>query len=183
MITDTMHIDDKFTKALLKYNTHPSIIKIKESNTNIPIFKFNHTTVEVIDDIIKNIDVNKASSKESIPAKILKINNDIFSPIICNIFNSGLDNNTFPSTLKCAEIKPVFKKDDRCNKENYRPVSLLKVCSKIHEKVLYGQINSHFEPIFSPLQCGFRKGLNIVYWHYWKNGGKPWIIKNPRVCY
>ena len=76
---------------------------------------------------------------------------------------SGLDNNTFPSTLKCAESKPVFKNDDRCNKENYRPVSLLKVCSKIHEKVVYGQINSHFEPIFSPLQCGFRKGYSAQY--------------------
>ena len=136
-ITDTTHIDDKVTAALIKYNTHPSIIKIKESNANLPIFKFNHTTVEVINDIIKNLNAKKASSQESIPTKILQINNDIFSPILCSIFNSGLDNNIFPSTLKRAEIKPVFKKIDRGNKENYRPVSLLKVCYKIIFRKLY----------------------------------------------
>ena len=33
--------------------------------------------------------------------------------------------------------------------------------SKVYEKVLYGQINEYFEPILSPLQCGFRKGHGV----------------------
>ena len=38
---------------------------------------------------------------------------------------------------------------------------MLPVISKVYEKVLYGQINEYFEPILSPLQCGFRKGHGV----------------------
>ena len=64
LIMDNTYIDDDVTKAIVKYNNHPSIIKIKETNGNNPIFKFNHTTVEIIEDIIDNIDLNKAASNE-----------------------------------------------------------------------------------------------------------------------
>ena len=53
------------------------------------------------------IDIHKATSKESIPGKILKINVDLFSPILCSFFNSGVTNGSFPNLLKLAEIKPT----------------------------------------------------------------------------
>ena len=82
------------------------------------------------------------------------------SPILCTTFNNGINTQKFPDLLKLAEIKPTFKKENRCSKENYRPVSLLPVISKIYEKILYGQINSYIHPLLSPIQCGFRKGYN-----------------------
>ena len=105
-----------------------------------------------------HIDIKKSTSKESIPSKLLKDNCDIISPILCKDFNDGIDKNKFPDMLKLAEIKPTFKKDDRCNKENYRPISLLPAVSKIYEKSLYEQLSMSFDTILSPLQCGFRKG-------------------------
>ena len=116
--------------------------------------------MESIKDIILDLNVNKAAPKAGIPAKILKLNYDIFAPILCEDFNNGIDNSTFHNSLKYAEIKPTFKKDDRCEKENYRPVSLLPVVSKFYEKVLYGQIEAYFNLILSPIQCGFRKGYS-----------------------
>ena len=107
-----------------------------------------------------NIDINKATSKESLPPKILKTNVDLFSPILCNYFNSGVTNSSFPNLLKLAEIKPTYKKDERTCKENYRPVSLLPAISKVYEKVLYGQLSIYFDKILSHLQCGFRKGYS-----------------------
>ena len=44
-------------------------------------------------------------------------------------------------------------------KNNYRPVSILPSVSKIYERI-YDQINDYFHPLFSKLQCGFRKGFN-----------------------
>ena len=55
------------------------------------------------------------------------------------------------------KLNQAIKKDHRCDKENYRPVSLLPIVSKIYERLLYGQINEHFCSVLSPLQCGFRK--------------------------
>ena len=45
--------------------------------------------------------------------------------------------------LKYSEIKPIFKKGDKTQFENYRPISLLPVFSKIFEKVLYKRLYNH----------------------------------------
>ena len=54
----------------------------------------------------------------------------------------------------------VFKKDGKFLKTNYRPVSILPTVSEIYERCLYDQVNEYFQPLFSKLQCGFRKGHN-----------------------
>ena len=43
-------------------------------------------------------------------------------------------------------------------KTNYRSVTILQTVSKIYEWCLYEQIDEYFQPLFSKLQCGFRKG-------------------------
>ena len=46
-------------------------------------------------------------------------------------FNEGISAAKFADILKNAVVKPVFKKKSRIDKENYRPVSILLVISKI----------------------------------------------------
>ena len=43
--------------------------------------------------------------------------------------------------MKLANITPVFKKDDRTDKINYRPISILPNLSKIFEKCIYNQLS------------------------------------------
>ena len=64
----------------------------------------------------------------------------------------------FQNTLKGQMTTPVFKKDENFLKINYRPVSILPTVSKIYERYLCDQVNEYFQPLFSKLQCGFRKG-------------------------
>ena len=70
---------------------------------------------------------------------------------------------TFPSELKNADVIPVFKKKDRNNVENYRPVSILPNLSKIYERCLYDQMYKYFNHILSKWQCGFRKGFSTLH--------------------
>ena len=111
------NIKELVAKAINKYSIHPSIIKISEMKTKINKFNICHTSVEHIREIIHDLDVNKATSKDGIPAKLMKENYAIFSAILCKNFNDGVDHKVFPNTLTLAEIKPTFKKDDRSNKE------------------------------------------------------------------
>ena len=113
------------------------------------------------------MEVNKASPKDDIPLKIIKSNYDIFAPLLCNDFNLDIDNNKFPDALKTADIKPSFKLDDRQNKVNYRPVSLLSVISEVYEKVLYGQINEFLILFFLPFNVASGKGMvfKTVCWY------------------
>ena len=69
----------------------------------------------------------------------------------------------FPQPLKKADITPIFKKDSRLDKSNYRPVSILPNLSKIFERCIYNQISLYFNDILSKYQCGFRKGFNAQY--------------------
>ena len=109
---------------------------------------------------IQNLNSRKASQQNDTPVKILKGNSGICSYILHHNFNNSLFSNKFPKYLKKADITPVFKKDEKFLKIKYRPVSILPAVSKIYERCLYDQINEYFQPLFSKLQCGFRKGHN-----------------------
>ena len=62
--------------------------------------------------------------------------------------------------LKYADVRPAFKKDDKTDKENYRPISILPNLSKVYERLMYDQMYPFFNTMFSNSQCGFRKGFN-----------------------
>ena len=72
---------------------------------------------------------------------------------------------TFSSELKNADVIPVFKKKDRNNVENYRPVSILPNLSKINERCPYNKMYKYFNHILSKWQCGFRKSFSTQHCH------------------
>ena len=66
----------------------------------------------------------------------------------------------FPANLKIAKIIPIFKKDDRTVFNNYRPISLLPIMSKVVEKVIADRINEFFvkHKLLFDHQYGFCSG-------------------------
>ena len=62
---------------------------------------------------------------------------------LTTLFNSCINKNAWPK-WKCGHWAPVYKKDDRNAKENYRPITLLPCVSKVLEKLVGAQINSGF---------------------------------------
>ena len=143
----------------MKFRKHLSVSAI--TNTfNPQSFSFSKVSV---DDVLKEINKlgnRKTIQNKDIPVKILKQNAGIFGSYICHFFNVCVDKGTFPSVLKHADITHVFKKGDRGSKENFRPVSILPVISKIFEKLLCNQITRFMDQFLSKYQCGFRKGFN-----------------------
>ena len=77
---------------------------------------------------------------------------------ISNIINKALDEGTFPNILKKAEVIPVYKKCDKLNKSNYRPVSILTILAKVFEKFLAHQITPFLNIVFSCHLSAFRQG-------------------------
>jgi len=58
-----------------------------------------------------------------------------------------LSSGTFPARLKFAEIKPIYKKGNKINTSNYRPVSLFISFSKIFETIIYNRLYDHINDI------------------------------------
>ena len=65
---------------------------------------------------------------------------------------------------KKANVVPVHKKGNKQSLENYRPISLLPICSKIFERLIYNEMFTFFteNDLISPNQSGFRPGESCV---------------------
>ena len=64
---------------------------------------------------------------------------EIFHPIIC-IITLSLKQCIYPDNLKIGKVIPIFKQGSRDSFDNYRPISVLPVLSKILEKCIYNQL-------------------------------------------
>ena len=60
-------------------------------------------------------------------------------------------------------ITPIHKKDDKTDRSNYRPISILPALSKVYEKLVFNQLSSFFEKKLSKFLCGFRKKYSTQY--------------------
>ena len=67
---------------------------------------------------------------------------------------------SFTAGMKYAEVTPIYKKDDKTEKENYPLISILPNLSKFYERLMYNQIYAYFHTTFPKFQCGFRKDFN-----------------------
>ena len=174
-IPNESNISDPILKIIDRYENHSSVLAIKkefvDSNSS---FSFNFVDKQKISKEITKLDNKKSCQEFDIPVKIIKDNIDVFSNFLYNHFNNSLFNSEFPSEFKKADVIPIFKKKDQSNKENYRPISILPNLSKVYERCIYDQIYKYFDKIFSPSQCGFRKGYSaqnclLVMIENWRN--------------
>ena len=100
-------------------------------------FFLNPTTKEEVEDIISTMKNNKATGPNSIPTKILKdLKNSLAQPL-SDIINISFETSTFPNLLKVGKVIPIFKKGNKLECSNYRPISLLSNISKIFEKIVH----------------------------------------------
>ena len=148
--------------ALKKYKNHPSINAITKRIKSLGNFAFSLNFISH-DDIVKELsklESKKAAQKTGIPIKIVKENVDIIFHFLYHNFNNSLSWSTFPAGMKYADVTPIYKKDDKTDKTNYRPISILPNLSKVYERLMYNQISPYFDSVFSKFQCGFQKGFN-----------------------
>ena len=66
----------------------------------------------------------------------------------------------FPDPLKYARVSPIFKKKTPFDVQNWRPVSILPITSKLFERTLEEQLSNHSEKNFNPYLSAFRKGFS-----------------------
>ena len=104
--------------------------------------RFNHEEIVKED---TNLDLSKASQVSDVQTKTVKTNCDIFSIFIHSSCNKTIEKSEFPRALKLADVIPIFKKGERTEKRNYRPVSILSNLSKIYERVMYNKLLSLFD--------------------------------------
>ena len=102
---------------------------------------------------------NGAAGHDDITASSLKLVSVAINQPLAYLCNLSFTQGTFPQQLKLANVLPLYKADDPYSFNNYRPVSLLCVLSKVFEKVMYDRLLEFLENhklLFSG-QFGFRR--------------------------
>ena len=126
---------------------------------------FSPITISDIINIVSKFDVNKSAGYDDINIRIVK--SAIFAIVnpLCNIFNFSLEKGIFPSALKIAKVIPVYKTGNKTLVNNYRPVSILSIFSKLFEKLVYDKLICFIDKhnILYNKQFGFRKGYSTTH--------------------
>ena len=110
------------------------------------LVNFALTSNTELSNIVNNI-VMKSCILDPLPVTLLKQHLDLLLPIILTIVNLSLESGHFPSSLKTAVLSPLLKKANLDHEvlANYRPISNLKVISKIIEKVAAVRLQKYLE--------------------------------------
>ena len=120
-----------------------------------------------IDDIAKllqNLDPNKAHGHGKISIRMLQLcGNSICKPLEL-IFQQKMESGSFPSEWKKRDVVPIHKKDDKQCLKNYRPLSLLPICGKVFEKLIFNEMFKFFieNELISPNQSGFKPSDSCI---------------------
>ena len=113
-----------------------------------------------ITSLIRKLNPNKATGSDGISGHMLLLCDDSATLPLKIIFNNILLSSIYPDMWKHANVTPIFKKGDKQLIKNYRPISLLPICGKILEKIVFKNLYIHLTSnhLISNNQSGFRPG-------------------------
>ena len=106
---------------------------------------------------------HKAAGSDGLGARILKIAAPAISLPLSRLINHCIDTGTFPSAWKTAKVTPIYKgRGSKDDKNNYRPISVLPLLSKIFEKHVHQALYSYMRNnnLLYTLQSGFRRSYS-----------------------
>ncbi len=109
--------------------------------------------------LLQNLNPGKACGPDNISPRVLKELADIIADPLTRIFQKSLNEQQVPKDWRHATVTPVFKKGQKYDCANYRPISLTCIASKLMEHIICSNIMKHAKDndILYPLQHGFRE--------------------------
>ena len=152
-------ISDKLTQRSSKISCQRQHTEATFTNEN---FELTLVRPTVVYSLLRKLRVNKATGLDSIPARLLKDGAPAISECLTHIINLSFSSGVVPDDWKTSRVVPLFKSGNREEMDNYRPISIFPVISKIAEKVLYHQLFSYLNAntLLSSCQSGFRKDFS-----------------------
>ena len=111
-----------------------------------------------IEKIIQKLDPKKAHGHK-ISIRMIKVCGKSICKPLQLIFSECIDTGSFPLEWRKANVVPVHKKGDTQCLKNYRPVSLLPICGKIFERLIFDEMFRFLNKnnLISSNQSGFKK--------------------------
>lgn len=164
-------IANKFNDFFINMTNKPNLpnsqkhIDYKHTITDISNTIFlTPTDEDTVCRIINSLNSTNSTGYDDINTNILKRCSKYISYPLAHIINLSLFQGVFPARLKFSIVKPLYKKGDKNDMNNYRPITLIPVISKIFERIMYDKLHSFIlkHSILKEEQFGFRKNKSTT---------------------
>lgn len=172
-ITNEKHIADKFNHF---FTTHTNIITsqitindedfhtfhAKETYDILFPFTCPQITEDEISLIIANLKNSNATDYYGLSNNFVKIHKNHLACNLTKLVNESMFSGSFPDCLKVGVVSAVFKKGNKTDKLNYRPITILPIFAKIFEYAILRRLESHLDinKVLNKNQFGYSKGSN-----------------------
>jgi hypothetical protein len=145
-------------KDLIKQKNNVSIYDLKTEHCLNSIFIY-PVTEEEVNDLAKSLKGKPTSGNDDIPENLVTQCIYLIKGLLTHIYNLSLTSGVFPVLWKMAKVKPLHKKEDKYDMNNYRPILIIPVFAKILERLMYNRITSFLceNKILSEAQNKFQK--------------------------
>ena len=148
-------------------NSYFSTVFTVEDTSNIPNVPERETARRLEDVIIieeqvmkklNELNAYKSFGPDGVHPRILKETREVICTTLTKIFNKSLTTGIVPEDWRLANVTAIFKKGDRKDAGNYRPVSLTSVPCKTMERIMKDYLVDHLETnnLIKDTQHGFR---------------------------
>lgn len=116
-------------------------------------------TEEELVDSVKTLPNNKAAGVDGIESEMLRHLKGSNIRVLLSLLNLCLSSEQTPRVWHHGQMALLYKKDDRSDPANYRPITLLSHCRKLLEVILWKRVESWMErrELLAPNQAGFRR--------------------------
>ena len=134
---------------------------LPHTNTCLSTIRFSENNILKV---IRKLNPSKAHDHNKISIRMLKLSNKAVYKPLYMIFISCLETGVFPLHWNKANVVPIHKEESKQLVKNCKPVSLLLICGKIFERLLYNEMYPYLidNNLISAHQSGFQGGDSYI---------------------
>ena len=147
-------IADLFNKHFYDQFSEESKYDIDINFSNDPFFNFSIGTNTIYQELTR-INPNKSTGPDNISGRVLKHCARSIAYPLSLLFNLSFKTGSIPNEWKLAHVVPIHKKGEISDIENYRPISLTSIISKIFEKCIRDELLLQYHDLLHDNQHGF----------------------------
>ena len=136
---------------------------VQESQYDNPLQDFNITKEMVLQKLDK-LKVDKSPGPDGITARVLRELKDVIGETFTDLFEASVREGQLPMDWKTANVSAIYKRGDKSEACNYRPVSLTCITCKVMESIVRDHLMYHMftNHLFSDKQYGFIPGRSTT---------------------
>jgi hypothetical protein len=159
VITNTLN--EFFASVFTKSEMTQSPTKFEKVSSSCTDPQFSETIIEYY---LNKLDTNKAIELDKVHPRVLRECSKELAKPLSIIFNKSFQSGTLPNLWSRANIIPLFKKGNKLDPSNYRPVSLTSVVCKTTERIVRDKMMQYLKDnnLINANQHGFVNIKNCV---------------------